>query len=95
MSYNVTVRGPSVNVVANVNSYDAAKNAIKSCAAVASVALSAPVRPGLFRSFKATRRVNEDRQRSAAKLATGVKLPKTAGDVSGKVGGLSYAIVRK
>lgn len=91
MSYNVTVNGNTTNV----SSFAAATAAVKTAAAATAAALSTPVRPGLFRSFKATRRVNDDRQRSAAKLAAGVKLPKTAGDVSGKVGGMSYAIVRK
>lgn len=95
MSYNVVVTGHSVDVNANFTSFAAATGAVKSCAAVASVAAAKPVPPGVYRSFKATRRINADRQRSAAKLLAGVKLPKTAGDVSGKVGGLSYAITRK
>lgn len=91
MSYNVTVNGKT----SPVSSYAAATAAIKTAAATAAASLATPVRPGLFRSFKATRRVNDDRQRSATKLLAGVKLPKAAGDVSGKVGGLSYAIARR
>lgn len=91
MSYDVTTNG----LTENVTSYEAAKNTVKSAAATVAAKLANPVRPGLFKSFKATKRINADRERSAAKLLAGVKLPKTAGNVAGSVGGLSYSIARK
>lgn len=91
MSYNVNVNGLN----SEVTNYEAAKTAVKTAAATVAAKLSAPVRPGLFKSFKATKRINADRERSAAKLLAGVKLPKTAGNVEGRVGGLSFAIARK
>jgi hypothetical protein len=91
MSYNVTANGRTVETT----SYDAAKTAIKSAAVEFAAKLAQPVRPGLFKSFKATKRINADRVRSAEKLTAGVKLPKTAGDVAGNVGGFAFAIARK
>lgn len=89
--YEVNVNGSK----SEVTSYDAAKATVKQAAADLATKLAQPVRPGLFKSFKATRRINDDRQRSASKLLAGVKLPKLAGDVSGNVSGLSYAIARR
>ncbi len=91
MSYDATVNGKTVNV----SSYDAAKSAVKAGVASAADALRAPLPYGLYRSRKTTNRVNADRVRSAAKVEAGVKLPKTAGDVSGSVGGVAYAIARR
>lgn len=91
MSYDVTVNGK----ITNVSSYDAAKAAVKAAVSVAADNLRTPVRAGLFRSPKTTARVNADRLRSADKLEAGVKLPKTAGNVEGSVGGVRFAIARK
>lgn len=91
MSYNVTVNGKTTNV----SSYDAAKSAVKAGAADAANALRTPLRRGLVKSFKALNRINSDRLRSADKLEAGVKLPKTAGNVSGSANGFAFAIARK
>lgn len=91
MSYNVTANGQTTETT----SYEAAKNIVKAGVSEFAAKLAQPVRPGLFKSFKATKRINEDRVRSAAKLASGVKLPKKAEDVSGNVGGFAFAIARK
>lgn len=91
MSYNVTLNGQSTDTT----SFEAAKNIVKAGVAAFADTIAKPVRAGLYRSPKATARVNADRVRSAAKLAGGVKLPKTAGDVSGNVGGFAFAIARK
>lgn len=92
MTYAATVNGQTTEVT----SFEAAKNAIKAGVANFAATLSQPVRQGLYRSPKATARINADRERSAAKLLAGVKLPKNAGEVTGSVaGGLSYAIVRR
>ena len=91
MSYNVNLNGQTTETT----SFEAAKNAVKAGVAAFAETLAKPVRAGLYRSPKTTARINADRVRSAAKLAAGVKLPKTAGDVSGNVGGFSFAIARK
>ncbi len=91
MSYNVTLNGQSTDTT----SFEAAKNIVKAGIATFAESIAKPVRAGLYRSPKTTARVNADRVRSAAKLAGGVKLPKTAGDVSGNVGGFAFAISRK
>lgn len=91
MSYNVTINGQS----SDTTSFEAAKNVVKSGAARFAEVLAQPVRNGLYRSPKVTARINADRVRSAAKLASGVKLPKKAEDVSGNVGGFAFAIARK
>lgn len=91
MSYSVTLNGST----SDTTSFDAAKNVVKAGVASFAAALATPVRNGLYRSPKTTARINADRLRSANKLTAGVKLPKTASDVSGNVGGLSYAIARK
>ena len=91
MSYNVTINGQS----SDTTSFDAAKATVKAAAAAFAASLAQPVRAGLFRSPKTTARINADRVRSAAKLAGGVKLPKTAGNVEGSAGGVRYAIARK
>ena len=91
MSYNVTLNGQSTDTT----SFEAAKNIVKAGIATFAESIAKPVRAGLYRSPKTTARVNADRVRSAAKLASGVKLPKTAGDVSGNVGGFAFAISRK
>ena len=88
MSYNVTLNGQSTDTT----SFEAAKNIVKAGIATFAESIAKPVRAGLYRSPKTTARVNADRVRSAAKLAGGVKLPKTAGDVSGNVGGFAFAI---
>lgn len=91
MSYNVNLNGQTTETT----SFEAAKNAVKAGVAAFAETLAKPVRAGLYRSPKTTARINADRVRSAAKLAGGVKLPKTAGDVSGNVGGFAFAIARK
>jgi hypothetical protein len=91
MSYNVTLNGQSTDTT----SFEAAKNIVKAGIATFAESIAKPVRAGLYRSPKATARVNADRVRSAAKLASGVKLPKTTGDVSGNVGGFAFSIARK
>lgn len=91
MSYNVTVNGQTTDTT----SFDAAKATVKAAAAAFAASLAQPVRAGLFRSPKTTARINADRQRSAAKLTAGIKLPKKAEDVSGNVGGFTFAIARK
>ena len=91
MSYNVTLNGQTTETT----SFEAAKNMVKAGVAAFAESIAKPVRAGLYRSPKTTARVNADRVRSAAKLAGGVKLPKTAGDVSGNVGGFAFAIARK
>lgn len=91
MSYNVTINGQSTDTT----SFEAAKNIVKAGVAAFADTIAKPVRAGLYRSPKTTARINADRVRSAAKLAGGVKLPKTAGDVSGNVGGFAFAIARK
>lgn len=91
MSYNVNLNGQTTETT----SFEAAKNAVKAGVAAFAETLAKPVRAGLYRSPKTTARINADRVRSAAKLAAGVKLPKTAGDVSGNVGGFAFAIARK
>lgn len=91
MSYIVNVNGKSFEA----KSYDAAKSTLKSVISELAVKMAEPVRSGLYRSPKAVLRVNDDRIRSAAKLVTGVKFPKTAGEVSGKISGVHYAIARK
>ena len=91
MSYNVTLNGQSTDTT----SFEAAKNAVKAGVAEFAAKLAQPVRAGLYRSPKTTARINADRVRSAAKLAAGVKLPKKAEDVSGNVGGFTFAIARK
>lgn len=89
--YDVTTNG----LTTETTSYEAAKNIVKAGVAEFAAKLAQPVRNGLYRSPKTTTRINADRVRSAAKLASGVKLPKTAGDVSGNVGGFAFAIARK
>ena len=89
--YEVTVNGKTTDTT----SFDAAKNVVKAGVSSFAEAIASPVRAGLYRSPKTTARINADRVRSAAKLAAGVKLPKTAGNVSGSLGGLNYAIARK
>lgn len=91
MSYTATVNGQSTDTT----SFDAAKGVIKAGIATLAERLAQPVRAGLYRSPKTTARINADRERSAAKLTAGVKLPKKAEDVSGVVGGVPFAIVRK
>lgn len=91
MSYNVTINGQSTDTT----SFEAAKNIVKAGVAAFADTIAKPVRSGLYRSPKTTARINADRVRSAAKLAGGVKLPKKAEDVSGKVGGFAFAIARK
>ena len=91
MSYNVTINGQTTETT----SYAAAGSVVKEAVTNAAQRLATPIRNGLYRSPKATARINADRERSAAKLLAGVKLPKTAGDVSGRVPGVSYAIARK
>ena len=91
MSYNVTVNGQSTDTT----SFEAAKNIVKAGVAAFADSIAKPVRAGLYRSPKTTARINADRVRSAAKLAAGVKLPKKAEDVSGNVGGFTFAIARK
>lgn len=92
MSYAATVNGQTTETT----NFEAAKNVVKAGVASFAARLSQPVRAGLYRSPKTTARINAERERSAAKLVAGVKLPKTAGEVAGSVaGGLTYAIVRK
>lgn len=91
MSYDVTVNGKTTDV----SSYDAAKNTVREAAYTLAEKLATPIRPGVFKSPKVTQRVNADRLRSSFKVGSGIKLPKNAGNVSGKVGPLSFAIVRK
>ncbi len=91
MSYSVTTNGQTTDTT----SFDAAKNVVKAGVASFAETLAKPVPLGVYRSPKATARINADRVRSAAKLAAGVKLPKKAEDVSGNVGGFAYAIARK
>jgi len=91
MSYSVTVNGKT----SDTTSFDAAKNVVKAGVNDFAARLSQPVPFGVFRSAKHTTRVNAERQRSAVKLVSGVKLPKTAGDVSGSVGGLNFSIAKR
>lgn len=91
MSYAVNVNGSTTETT----NFEAAKNAVKLGVSNVAAALAQPVRYGVLKSNKATNRLNADRQRTAAKLVDGVKLPKNAGDVSGKVGSVSYSITRK
>ena len=91
MSYNVNLNGQTTEIT----SFEAAKNLVKAGVVAFAETLAQPVRAGLYRSPKTTARINADRVRSAAKLAGGVKLPKTTGDVSGNVGGFSFSIARK
>lgn len=89
--YDVTLNGKTIDTT----SFDAAKNAVKAEAVEYAAKLAQPVRNGLYRSPKATARVNADRARSAAKLLNGIKLPKKVENVSGNVGGFSFAITRR
>lgn len=89
--YQTTVNGNTTNTT----SFEAAKNVVKAGVASFAERLAQPVRVGLYRSPKATARINSDRARSAAKLVSGIKLPKKAEDVGGNVGGCTFAIVRK
>lgn len=91
MSYDVTTNGQTQNVT----SYEAAKRVVQAGAAAHGASLAGTPRVGLYRSPKAAQRIGDDRLRSANKLLAGVKLPKAAGDVSGKLGGFSYAIARR
>ena len=91
MSYEVSTNGQTQNVT----SYEAAKNAVKVAAVTHAANLAGTPRPGLYRSPKTAARIAADRLRSANKLLAGVKLPKTAGDVSGSVAGFKFAIARR
>jgi hypothetical protein len=91
MSYNVSINGQTNDTT----SFDAAKVLIKTSANDFAVKLAQPVHSGLYRSPKTVSRVNADRLRSAQKLSAGIKLPKKAEDVSGRVGGLAFSITRK
>lgn len=91
MSYDITVNGQT----SNATSYDAAKNAVLNAAYNLAESLAQPIRNGVYRSPKVTARVNADRLNSSIKVGSGIKFPKAAGSVSGKVGPLSYSITRK
>ncbi|QDJ96211.1 hypothetical protein Xoosp13_24 [Xanthomonas phage Xoo-sp13] len=89
--YDVTINNKSTDTT----SFAAAKEVVKTAAYNLAESLAKPVRNGLYRSPKATARINADRVRSSLKVGAGLKLPKTASDVSGKVGPLNFAITRK
>ena len=89
--YAVSLNGTNTDTT----SFAAATAAVKAGALDYAAKLAQPVRRGLYRSPKATARINADRARSAAKLAAGVKLPKKAEDVGGNVGGFSFTIARR
>jgi hypothetical protein len=91
MGYDVTINGKTTETT----SYPAATGVVKDAAYALAERLATPVRRGLYRSPKATARINADRLNSSLKVGAGLKFPKAAGDVSGKVGGLKFAIVRK
>lgn len=89
--YDVTINGKTTDTT----SFAAAKEVVKTAAYNLTESLAKPVRKGLYRSPKATARINNDRLLSSLKVGSGLKLPKNAGDVSGKVGPLAFAIARK
>lgn len=91
MSYDVNTNGQT----ATVSSYEAAKRTVQTNAANFAASLAGTPARHLYRSPKYATRLHSDRLRSANKLLAGVKLPKAAGDVSGSLGGFSYAITRR
>lgn len=90
--YAVTIN----NSTTNVNTYTAAGATVKASVQEVVAKLRQPIRNGVFRSPKATARINADRLRTANKLeAAKVSLPKAAGNVDGQLPGLRFAILRK
>jgi hypothetical protein len=90
MSYNVNVNGKKVET----NSYAAATTVVKAAALAEANRLATRVPAGVYRSPKTTARVNAERFASINQLSN-IKFPKAAGDVAGRVGGMSYTITRK
>ena len=90
--YVVNVNG----VAKSANSYTAAVSMVRESAtsfATRLTNLSFPAVARLYRSPKTALRMLSN-ARAAAKNASAVKLPKTAGSYSGRAGGFSWAITK-
>lgn len=92
MSYDVTVNGKTTTET----SYNAAGAAVKASVNRVAESLRQPLRKGLYSSPKAQTRANIERAATANKLeAAKVSIPKTAGNASGSLPGLTFTIARR